>query len=263
MAKLLPYPYEMPLGEAFQANDMKFAFLNLTEAGDFQMVHSWVQCREYFNELLMKNHHPEFNYQATYGFNYNHKEFPLDLSATRIAVKFITKEQKKVFIDNLPWIHAIEAQNNVDPCEVHDIDTNVIVLIASKLWIQKCLLTNIFTLMMKLAALDISTHTKNTLNTIIIKDSVPSEIEYVKTVTVPVFNNILGNCSTIAEVPSKYVDGACKLRQSGIVHAYSGILYFNRCVEGRTPDPVIAGFINGIKSFFNPKPAVEFIKSMT
>ena len=115
--------------------------------------------------------------------------------------------------------------------------------------------------MVKLAALDISTHTKNTLNTIIIKDRVPSEIEYVKTITVPVFNSILGNCSTIAEVPSKYVDGARELRHSGIVHAYSGILYFNRCIVNSMPDPMLADFINGIKSFFNPKPAVEFIKS--
>ena len=261
MAKLLPYPYEMVLGEVFQANDMKFAFLNPTETGDFQMVHSWVKCREYFNELLMKNHHPEFQYTPTYGFNYKHEEFPLDLSATRIAVKFITNKQKQTFMDNLSWIHAIEAQNNVDPCEVHDMGENIAVLIASKLWIQKCLLTNIFTLMVKLAALNISTHTKKTLNTIIIKNWVPHEIEYVQTVTVPVFNSILGNCNTIAEVPSKYVDGACELRQTGIVHAYSGIMHFNRCVVNGTHDPMLADFINGIKSFFNPKPAVEFIKS--
>ena len=261
MAKLLPYPYEMPLSEAFQANDIKFAFLNLTKDGDFQMVHSWVKCREYFNELLMKNHHPEFKYQAAYGFNYKHEEFPLDLSATRIAVKFITNKQKQIFMNNLSWIHAIEAQNNVDPCKVHDIDETVVVLIASKFWIQKCLLTNIFTLMVKLAALDISTHTKNTLNTIIIKDRVPSEIEYVQIITVPVLNNILGNCSTIAEVPSKYVDGACELRQSSIVHAFSGILYFNRQIVKGIHDLAIADFIARIKSFFNPKPAVEFIKS--
>ena len=155
----------MALTEVFQANDIKFAFLNLTEAGDFQMVHSWVKCREYFNEMLMKNHHPEFKYQETYGFNYKHEEFPLDLSATRIAVKFITNKQKQIFMNNLSWIHAIEAQNNVDPCKVHDIDETVVVLIASKLWIQKCLLTNIFTLMVKLAALDISKHTKNKSNT--------------------------------------------------------------------------------------------------
>lgn len=263
MAKLLPYPYEMPLSEAFQANDMKFAFLNPTKTGDFQMVHSWVKCREYFNELLMKNHHPEFKYKETHGFNYKHNEFPLDLSATRVAVKFISKEQKQTFMDNLSWIHAIEAQNNVDPCEVHNINTTVVVLIASKLWIQKCLLTNIFTLMVKLAALDISKHTKNTLNTIIIKDRVPSEVEYVETITVPIFNTILGNCSTIAKVPSKYVDGACELRQSGIVHAYSGIIYFNRCVSNGVHDPMLVDFINGIKSFFTPKPAVEFIKSTT
>ena len=263
MAKLLPYPYEMALGEAFQANDMRFAFINPTETGDFQMVHSWVKCRDYFNELLMKNHHPEFKYTATHGFNYKHEEFPLDLSATRIAVKFITNKQKRIFMDNLSWIHAIETHNNVDPCKVHDIDETVVVLIASKLWIQKCLLTNIFTLMVKLAALNISKHTKNTLNTIIVKDYVPSEVEYVKTVTVPVFNNILGNCNTIAEVPSKYVDGACELRQSGTVHAFSGIMYFNRCVVKGTDDPMFADFINGIKSFFNPKPFVEFIKSTT
>lgn len=251
----------MALGEAFQANDMKFAFLNPTETGDFQMVHSWVKCREYFNELLMKNHHPEFKYQATYGFNYKHEEFPLDLSATRIAVKFITNKQKRIFMDNLSWIHAIEAQNNVDPCKVHDIDETVVVLIASKLWIQKCLLTNIFTLMLKLAALDISKHIKTSVDSIRIKNLVPSEVEYVKILTVPRFNNILGNCSTIAEVPSKYVDGACELRPSGTVHAYSGIIYFNRCVEGQRSDPYTADFIKGIKPFFNPKPAVEFIKS--
>jgi len=142
--KLLPYPHTMALGEAFQANDMKFAFVN-PHMDDFQMVHSWVKCREYFNELLMKNHHPEYEFIQTYGFDYKPDEFPLDLSATRIAVKFMSLEQKQVFMNNLQWIHSVESANDIDHTIVHDISAQEVLLIASKLWVQKCLLTNIYT----------------------------------------------------------------------------------------------------------------------
>lgn len=257
--KLLPYPHTMPLGEAFQANDMKFAFVN-PHMDDFQMVHSWVKCREYFNELLMKNHHPEYKFVTTYGFDYKPDEFPLDLSATRIAVKFMSIEQKQVFMDNLQWIHSVESANDIDHTVVHDISAQEVLLIASKLWIQKCLLTNIYTLLVKLAALNITAYTKTSLLNIRIKEYMPSEIEYIKHLTVPVFNSILENCAVIAEIPSKYVDGTEEFRLPYDVHGNSGLMALLRFKGVKKVENVLYALTNGLKKVFSGKYKTAFIK---
>jgi len=257
--KLIPYPHTMALGEAFQANDMKFAFLN-PAGDDFQMIHSWVKCREYFNELLMKNHHPEFQYTTTYGFDYRHNEFPLDMSATRIAIKFMDIVQQKTFMKNLHWIHSIDDANNCDRTTVHVIDTVTVIVVASKMWIQKCILTNIFTLALKLAALNIKKYDTKSLRNLKIKEVTPSEVTYVDTLTVPVFNSLLENCTVIAELPSKYVDGAETLRGSGQVHAYSGVMYLKRCMQIALKDNPLKELVKGLKTTFKGQYKTAFIK---
>lgn len=260
--KLLPYPHQMSLGEIFQANDMKFAFVN-PHKDDFQMVHSWVKCREYFNELLMKNHHPEYEFVATYGFDYKPEEFPLDLSATRIAVKFMSTKQKQVFMDNLQWIHSVESANNIDHTVVHDISAQEVLLIASKLWVQKCLLTNIYTLLIKLAALNVTAYTKTSILNIKIKEQTPSEIDYIKRLTVPVFNSILENCIVIAEIPSKYVDGTEEARLPYAVHGYSGLMALLQHKPKKKSENPLYALTNGLKKAFLGKYKTAFIKEAT
>ena len=257
--KLLPYPHHMGLGEAFQANDMKFAFVN-PHMDDFQMVHSWVKCREYFNELLMKNHHPEYEFVTTYGFDYKPDEFPLDLSATRIAVKFMSLEQKQVFMNNLQWIHSVESANDIDHTVVHEISGHEVLLIASKLWVQKCLLTNIYTLLIKLATLNVTAHTKTSLLNIKIKEQTPSEIDYIKRITVPVFNSILENCTVLAEIPSKYVDGTEEIRLPYVVHGNSGLMTILKYKNVKKTENVLYALTNGIKKAFLGKYKTAFIK---
>ena len=262
--KILSYPHSMDLGEVFQANSMKFAFLNPV-GDDFQMIHAWVQCREYFNELLMKNHHPaEFQFITTYGFDYKHEEFPLDMSATRIAVRFMSPDQKKTFMDNLQWIHAVETINDVDLTTVHDVGGNEIIVLASKLWIQKCLLTNIYTLLLKLAALDVSKYNTQSILDVVGKQNLkPSEITYIKTLTVPVFNSLLENCTVIAQLPSKYVDGSESLRGAGAVHASSGIMYLKQCIKLPITTNPLKELVRGLKNVFTGKYKTAFIKEAT
>ena len=257
--KLIPYPNTMPLGEAFQANDMKFAFLNPTEDGDFQMIHSWVKCRDYFNELLMTNYHPEFKYQTTYGFTYNQKEYPLDLSATRIALKFPTAAQKQTFLDNIQWIHTIETANEVDKTIIIDVNEQELIVIASKLWVQQCLLTNIYTLLLKLATLDAKMGYKH-LENIKIKECTPSEVIYITTLTHKTFNNILENCTYIAECPSKYVDGSDTLRHPGEVHNLTGLMYINSIISKKTSTQVPT-LINHIKDLFTTNPKLNLLEA--
>ena len=257
--KLIPYPNTMPLGETFQANDMKFAFLNPTEDGDFQMIHSWVKCRDYFNELLMTNYHPEFKYQTTYGFTYNQKEYPLDLSATRIALKFPTAAQKQTFLDNIQWIHTIETANEVDKTIIIDVNEQELIVIASKLWVQQCLLTNIYTLLLKLATLDAKMGYKH-LENIKIKECTPSEVIYITTLTHKTFNNILENCTYIAECPSKYVDGSDTLRHPGEVHNLTGLMYIHNTISNKTSTQ-LPTLINHIKDLFTTNPKLNLLEA--
>jgi hypothetical protein len=257
--KLIPYPQAMLLEEAFQASDMKFAFLNPTEEGNFQMIHSWVKCREYFNELLMTNYHPEFKYQPTYGFTYNQKEYPLDLSATRIALKFPTAQQKQTFLDNIQWIHTIEAANEVDKTITIDVNEQELIVIASKLWIQQCLLTNIYTLLLKLATLNAKLG-YNHLKQIKIKDCTPSEVIYITTLTHKTFNNILENCTYIAECPSKYVDGSDTLRSPGDVHASTGLMHINYTISKKTSTQ-LSTLVDHIKTLFTTNPKLNLLEA--
>lgn len=257
--KLIPYPQTMPLAESFQANDVKFAFLNLTEGGDFQMIHSWVKCREYFNELLMTNYHPDFKYTTTYGFTYNQKESPLDLSATRIALKFPTAAQKQTFLDNVQWIHTIETANEVDKTIIIDVNEQELIVIASKLWVQNCLLTNIYTLLLKLATLNAKLGYKH-LEKIKIKECTPSEVTYITTLTHKTFNNILENCTYIAECSSKYVDGSDTLRSPGEVHASTGLLHINYTISKKTSTQ-IPTLVDHIKTLFTTKPTLNLLEA--
>jgi len=259
MHKIISYPYNMPLIEAFQANEIKFAFVNQKEE-DFHMVHSYVKCRDYFNELLMTNVHPNFKYKEVYGFKYKQKEFPLDLSATRIALKFPHKEQKQTFIENLPWIHKIEEANNTDLTVVHDISPSEIVVIGSKMWVQKCLLTNIYTLLLKLMGLDIQNNTEKTFSTIVTKTgSTPSEIAYVQNLTVPRFNSILENCSYIAQIPTNYIDGADTVRHQHSVHESSGLMAINYSLSQEASNQMHT-FIENLRKIFTSKGKTQFIK---
>lgn len=257
--KLIPYPKNMPLGEAFQVNDMKFAFLNPTEEGDFQMIHSWVKCREYFNELLMTNYHPEFKYQPTYGFTYDQKEYPLDLSATRIALKFLTTQQKQTFLDNVQWIHAIEAANGINKTITIDVNEQELIVLASKLWIQNCLLTNIYTLLLKLATLNAKLGYKH-LKNIKINEYTPSEISYINTLTHKTFNNILENCTYIAKCPSKYVDGSDTLRSPGNVHNSTGLIYINNTILNKTSTQ-LSTLVDHIKTLFTNTPKLNLLEA--
>lgn len=231
MANFITYPHTNDLVEAFQANEIKFAFCNKTEKNNkiiFSAVHPFVKCREYFNELLMINHHKDFQYVPIHGFKYLHEDFPLDLDGTRIALKFPTIKQKDTFIKHISWLHKVEDVNGVDHTIIHENEKDPIILIVegSKMWMQKCILLNIYTLLLKLCSIGI------TENTSLVKlftqfQVQPSELTYINLITIPKFNSILENCTLIADLPTRYVDGSNAIRDTGEVHAFSGIITIN------------------------------------
>lgn len=261
--QVIPYPHENPLCEAFQSNDLQFSFVN--PSGDnFQMVHPWIKCREYFNELLMLNYHPtEFKYTPVYGFNYLQKDFPLDLSETRIALKFAKLEQKTNFLKHLPFLHQLEDINLTDHTQVFESDKkHVVVLVASKLWIQKCLLLNVYSLVLKLMTLDVLDKPYNTWNKVLEKfNQKPTEITYVDRIKPQGLNNILENCTTIAQVPTIYVDGTDKVRTPYEVHEKSGLLTVHYHINKLTDTMSLENFCQGIKEIFHATPKYNLIKT--
>jgi len=228
--KLIDNPKTNKLVESFQANDTKFAFATENTTGDFQLIHTWVKCREYFNELLMKNYHSdEFSFHEVHGFEYEHGKFPMDLSRTILAMKFPSKESMEQFTKNMDVIHKIEEQNDlVERTVIHTVTThdNTLLLIASKFWIQKALLLNIYTLILKLMCFEIKENniaelykTYNDLN-----KQAPSELSYCTQIGIPKINKLLQNLDVIALTSTKYVDGSNEIRPAYTIHASSGIL---------------------------------------
>ena len=278
MVNYIKYPVKNQLVEAFQSNDMRFAFVNksINDKNEvtFSAIHDSVKCREYFNELLMLNHHPtEFKYSPVYGFKYNIKDYPLDLSATRIALHFTTVEQANQFKENLSWLHTIEDANGVDNSIIYTSkeDNSILIIEGSKMWVTKCLLTNVYTLLLKLMTYPqeqlqnlgqpIQTYRNSSVALL------PSEFTYINTIGVDTFNNVLTNCTVIADIPSKYVDGSDKLRNPGTIHASSGILYIHQQLQNFKNYPEkettfsLKNLSNVLKSFYTDKVQTQFLKA--
>lgn len=234
MYKLIDNPKTNSLAEVFQSNNMKFAFANYTDKEDsLQLIMPWVQCREYFNELLMQNHHPdEFKFQITYGFNYNYKKFPLNKDELILAIKFPNDKFKNQFLDNLSYIHKIEELNKLDELTAVTETTEPLQLVikASKFWQQRCLLLNVYTLLIKLCSLNYPQTELPNLKSFNNLPMEPSEVSYINTISVKTFKNLLPNLTLVAELPTKYVDGHDEMRHCGTVHADSGIVHmFIQC----------------------------------
>jgi hypothetical protein len=108
-------------------------------------------------------------------------------------------------------------------CTTHP---QTLLIIASKFWIQKALLLNLYTMMLKIISNNIKEKAISQLsNEFIIKvGRNPAEFEYINRITIKKFNKILDNLDVIAMTPTKYVDGSSEIRLPYTIHAWSGIL---------------------------------------
>lgn len=230
MTKIIENPATNYLTESMQAIEMKFSFAKKDKDGHYQMLHQWCKCREYFNEILMKNHHPEdFTFHAVYGMTYEYNKYPLDMNETCVAVKFPESATKELFLKNLPLIHKVEDINNVEHTTVEtDIEgrADVVILHGNKFWMQKCILFNIYTLLVKLCSLGAYTRKLSTLNRYgNTFQYFPTELTYIKQLDGEEnLVRILYNLQELLNVPTKYVDGSNQIRERYEVHGCSGIV---------------------------------------
>lgn len=231
MYTLIENPKTNYLIEAFQSNEIKFAFANYVEDPEkLQLLMPWIKCREYFNELLMVNNHPEeFSFENVHGFEYDHKNFPLNKEEVLLAIKFPSVKTKDYFINNLNFIHTIEEFNKVDKPTTYEETSikNVLVVKASKFWQSNCLLLNIYTLLIKLLTLNYPTKSLNEISKAWDKQDPyrkPTELNYVYTVKAEKLDSLLQNLTIVADAPVKYVDGSDMIRDPYTVHGSSGLL---------------------------------------
>lgn len=258
--KLIPYPHINQLCESMQVNEVKFAFTNKQENGDYQLITNFVKCREYFNEFLMVNHHPDqFKFEEVHGFKYKHEEYPYQMQNPSIAIKLPRKDLYETFKTNLEWLNSIEDFNGME--KTYIVETSdarqrgaTFVLEFSSMWINSCILFNIYTLLIKLCTLDIKNKTIKTLLETFnyIK---PSELTYVECIKVNKLNSILNNLKSFMKFPDMFVDGFKAIRNAYAVHGQSGLLHLNNYPNEFKDSPLIETF----NSIVNKKPEVEFI----
>lgn len=242
--KLIPYPHSNSLFEAIQVNGVEFAFTNKLDSGDYQLITNFVKCREYFNEFLMKNHHPdEFSFTEVYGFTYKHEEYPYQMQNPSIAIKLPQKSMYKTFVENLDWLNTIEDINDISKTCIVECDDQPtkgcqFILEFDNKWASSCLLFNIFTLLIKVCTFEVKAKTFAELLQPYDPDYRPSELAYINSVSVPTFNNLLNNLKELFQVKSKFVDGFDSVRGSYDVHQSSGILTFLKPKEYVKQSPV-------------------------
>lgn len=258
--KLIPYPHVNELCESMQVNEVKFAFTNKQENGDYQLITNFVKCREYFNEFLMVNHHPDqFKFEEVYGFKYKHEEYPYQMQNPSIAIKLPRKDLYEAFKTNLEWLNSIEDFNGME--KTYIVETSdarqrgtTFVLEFSSMWINSCILFNIYTLLIKLCTLDIKNKTIKTLLETFNYNK-PSELLYVECIKVTKLNAILNNLKSFMKFSDTFVDGFKTIRAAYTVHSQSGLIsmaQYPRLFDG---SPLLKVF----KAITSKKPTVEFI----
>lgn len=261
--KLIPYPHSNSLCEAMQVNAVKFAFTNKLDSGDYQLITNFVKCREYFNEFLMKNHHPdEFSFKEVYGFIYKHKEYPYQMQNPSIAIKLPKKGMYKTFVENLDWLNTIEDINDISKTYIVECDDQPtkgcqFVLEFDNTWASSCLLFNIFTLLIKLCTFEVKTKTFAELLQPYDQYSRPSELVYINSVSVPTFNNLLNNLKGLFTVKSKFVDGFDSVRVAYDVHMHSGILAFLKYADEYVKQSPV---YTALQQIINKPATVAFVK---
>lgn len=258
--KLIPYPHVNQLFESMQVNEVRFAFTNKQDNGDYQLITNFVKCREYFNEFLMKNHHPkEFDFKEVYGFVYKYEEYPYNMKNPSIAIKLPKKDMYPVFVKNLEFLNAIEDFNGMEKTfivETSEATTRGVsfVLEFSPTWINSCILFNIYTLLIKLATLDIKHNSIKNL-TDVFKHSRPSEITYVESITTKVFNAILNNLKALMKLDNTFVDGFSQIRAPYDVHGNSGLIAFIKYAHCMKDSPLLTK----INEVIMKEPTVKFV----
>lgn len=261
--KLIPYPHTNHLCESMQANDVKFAFTNKLDSGDYQLITNSVKCREYFNEFLMKNHHPtEFDFNEVYGFVYKHEEYPYNMTNPSMLISLPKKAMYEVFKQNLQLLNTIEDFSNIPKSYLVEVEEQStkgykFILHFSPTWITNCILFNIYTLLIKLCTLNIKDNSVKSLLNSYDKYNIPSELSYVKGITTKVFNSILNNLKELINIKSKYVDGFDTIRGPYDIHGYSGLLTFLEYPNTNTQKSPVFKVLDQLK---NQSPEHEFIK---
>lgn len=243
MPKLINNTTSNSLIESFQSNDMKFTFVRKDKDGNYLQINNWMKCREYFNEILMATWHPEeFSFTEVYGAKYNAKENPLERSETLFAIKFPSAKSRDTFLKNMPVIHKLEEKYQLDLTQVErgiEGDSMIVIVHGSKFWIQKCILFNVYTMIMKMMALDIGFKSFKELDQECTNRNLyreyPSELGYVGTLGTDTFTKIINNLDELVQVPTKYVDGTDYLREPYTVHSFSGIRYFAKNLQEVAP----------------------------
>lgn len=229
MITLSIYEKTDPLCENFQANEMKFAFVNTVSDTEWKTINTMVMCREYFNEFLMINHHNKFPFRETYGFRYSHDKYPWQMESPKMAVKFTSKEHMDHFFAGIGALHHIEHFHKIKPTTVHLVEsklTNTVVLEFDKFWITKCLTFNVYTLLLKLCTMGMNSLPFDKLIKVTINKKLPTEVSYLSELGKDRINAVIENLPLINSAKSKYVDGTNKFRDSYDVHGNSGLMYF-------------------------------------
>lgn len=259
MVKLHLLTNKNALTEVFQSNDIKFSFLVKKEE-DYYQITTPAKCREYFNEFLMKNHHPKtFEFIPTHGFDYNWDKSPWDICTTYMSIKFPSAAKRKTFLANLPFLHQVEDFNQIERTVIEPCDqTNTLVILADSFWNTKCILMNVFTWILKLCSLDI--HSK-TFKELWSEHSDKSEVSYLTTVTSLRFNNLLSHLEAIPHIPSKYVDGTDSIGNNYAVHNSRGILAIHNSIKKQVVDIFSPDFMDFFKAVWAREKAYkEFLK---
>lgn len=257
---LAPKKYNTDLAEINQYYKIRFSFCVKTAENTYEQVTSSVQCREFFNEFLMKIFHPtEVDLSSKYfGFCYDHEKQPWNPDKPAMSMKFFRKGGLTTFMQNLSILNEFEQYLQFSATQTYLVNTDTIVIEFDPSWCRRTLVFNMYTQLLKILAQMKEGRSWNAVQKIAYNDYAPQEIMYIDICGIRGFTNLLNHIPEMLSTESKYVDGRDLRETLGIIHGSSGVCAVKRMVDR----PTVSSFTQTVKDMlikaFKTKKENEF-----
>lgn len=141
------------LGEIYQSIDLELALLRKDNPNEFTKITSFVHCRDF----LVDSYTYSLSKQdfGIYGFSFKGSTESPDWSGTYLLLKFPDRDTYNNLQKNIKYLHQIEDLNMIPRTRIEDADEGSVV-IGSSMWLSNCLYFSLYTLLIRLACIDVS-----------------------------------------------------------------------------------------------------------
>lgn len=215
--KINKFPEKQALAEIYQSKTVKLSFLRKTAEDTYIECNAPAQCRDFLHDIVFAAQ-TKIDY-AIYGMSYDSKAHPLDLDVTRICIKMPDRKSAEAFLAHVPYLHAIEASNDLELSRVVPVEDLVIFIEGSKFWQSSSVLVSLYTFLLRIMAYDVG-DSDDVAKGVFEKNPDTIDGQYLTKIGLATFSKVLINLKALA------FDSFHGWENTDKMHNYSGIVTY-------------------------------------